>query len=130
MTETGPFSPDGMTGRRREGRLRVRLAAKLITLDGEYRGVLADLSTRGARIEAGYGKLRPGQEAVMQWEGAEAFGIVTWVVDGSVGLRFYDPLDRCAVMAARRLDDRMRLVNDEDGVRQSARAFVQGAIRL
>jgi hypothetical protein len=117
-------------GRRQEARLRVRLDARLITLDGSCRAVLADISTHGARIATGTCTLRAGQEAVLNWNRGEAFGMVVWSADGQCGLRFYDPLDQRTVLAARQLDEHSHLPDDRELVRRSAQSFVQGRGRL
>jgi len=117
-------------GRRAEARLRVRLDARLITIDGSCRAVLADVSTQGARIAGGTCDLRPGQEAVLQWGNREAFGIVVWRASGQCGLRFYEALDHRAILATRELHERARLPDEQELLRRSARAFVQGNMRL
>lgn len=130
MSNLGDFSGDANIGRRREGRLRVRLDARLITLDGSCRAVLADVSANGARIVGGTCGLRPGQEAVLQWGDQEAFGVVVWAGHGQIGLCFYDPLDAKTVAATRQLDERQRLPDDRELIRRSALGFVQGGFRL
>ncbi len=117
-------------GRRGEARLRVRLDARVITLDGTGRAVLADVSTNGARIVGATCGLRPGQEAVLQWGDREAFGVVVWSGYEQLGLRFHEPLDGRSVLATREMDERHRLPGDHELTRRSAQAFVQGGVRL
>lgn len=117
-------------GRRRESRLRVRLDAQLITLDGTVRGVLADVSGWGARVSALNLPLRPGEEAVLQWCGREAFGVVVWAAAGQGGLCFYDPILKPELSELRRINDMQDRHGERTALRGAARAFVKGKIRL
>ncbi len=117
-------------GRRRQARLRVRLEARLISLDGIARGVMADLSRSGARIAGSGLSLRPGNEAVLQWCGREAFGMVVWAARGEFGLAFHEPLADLDLAEIRRLNDAQGDVSSQADARSAARAFVQGNIRL
>jgi len=117
-------------GRRREARLRVALNGRVISLDGSVATVLADISEHGARMAIGGERLRPGAEAVLQWDGGEAFGVVVWCAREQCGLRFYDPLPPETITALRRVDDARRAGRSGDEVRAAARAFVQGRAPL
>lgn len=117
-------------GRRREGRLRVRLGARLIGLDGTGRAVLADISSHGARLIGEAPFLRQGAEVVLQWCGLEAFGQVVWQEAGQCGVSFYDPVPQAELFATREVDNRERLPSDNESVRRVARAFVQGRTRI
>ncbi|MBC2667362.1 PilZ domain-containing protein [Novosphingobium flavum] len=121
-----PAFSEAMIGRRRDARLRVRLEARLITLDGTARAVLADVSSGGARVIGRNFALRERQEAVLQWGDREAFGVIIWHDAHQCGLSFFDPLDQRAIMATRRLDERSRLPGDHELLRRSAQTFVQG----
>jgi hypothetical protein len=119
-----PIAPP--LGRRCEPRLRIRLAAKLVGLDGVSRPVLADLSTAGARLSGPFGELRVGAEAVLLWDRFEAFGRVMWRDSGQCGIRFYDPIARIDLIATRILDDVQRLPSERELARVAARQFVSG----
>lgn len=129
MTPRNLITTEATIGRRCEARLRVRLEARLITTDKTCRCVLADVSTHGARLIGPGLDLRPGQEAVLQWAGLEAFGIVVWKAEGQCGLCFYDTLDPRMILAIRRMEEQGGLPDELEMVRRSARAFVQGGPR-
>ena len=116
-------------GRRREARLRVRMEVRLILRDGRVQAVLADLSRNGARL-VGAANLRPGQEALLRWDCHEAFGQVVWAAEGQCGLRFYEPVDRAALIQTRLLDDGARRRGANDVLREAARSFVTGRRRV
>jgi len=123
-----------LIGRRADGRLRLRIQARLITLDGTIRLVLADLSRWGARIEAPDAYRPPlsvGQDAVLAWDRFEAFGTAVWT-DGnqSMGMRFEEALSREALLATRELEDQRLLSPEKQQLRDAARAFVQGRRRV
>ena len=117
-------------GRRSEARLRVRLAARLVGLDGSTRPVLADLSISGARLAGDLGDLRVGGEAVLLWDRFEAFGVIVWREPGQCGMRFCEPIARAELIATRALDDRARLPSERELTRQAAQQFVFGKRRV
>ena len=117
-------------GRRREARLRVRLGVRLTLRDGMSQAVLADLSLNGARVIDNKGGLRPGHEAVLQWDCHEAFGQVVWTAGDQCGLCFYEPVARAALIQTRAADDYARVSGEDDLVRSAARAFVTGQRRV
>ncbi len=123
-----PFQPDGAkptTGRREHSRLRVRLPARLTTLDGTSSAILTDLSFGGAKLAAKC-PLRPGQQAVLNWHTFEAFGTVSWVHDGMCGMHFDEYLAGKVLIETRDLDDADHLPSDRDLTRGAAREFVKG----
>jgi len=122
----GPTLP---TGRRRRSRLRVRLPARLVTRTETRSVILSDLSLTGARVLTGSG-LSPGCEAVLEWQGHEAFGEIVWHFGNACGLHFFDPLDEEALLATRAMDDAARLPQDRELLRQIARQWVEGSTRL
>ncbi|MBC2668929.1 PilZ domain-containing protein [Novosphingobium piscinae] len=131
MSGSSPSAPDpGPTGRRREARLRLRLEVQMITLDGTARMVMADLSRRGARITGLLPTLRRGQQAIIQWNRFEAFGAVVWCQGNQCGLEFDEPLSQRVLLATRQLYDRTPLSSERELTRTTARAFVQGKVRL
>lgn len=117
-------------GRRREPRLRVRLEVRLITLDGTSRTVMADLSRSGARLTGHLPLLRTGQQAVIQWHEFEAFGLVAWSKPDQCGFAFDEPLAPTVLSRTRQLFDQAPLGSERDRARMTARAFVQGKMRL
>lgn len=117
-------------GRRRESRLRLRMDARLITLDGTSRAVMADVSSSGARVYAPDLPLRTGSEAVLQWLGREAFGVVVWTSAGQGGISFYDPIGPRELSEMRRMNDTQEPNSERRNLRGAAQAFVEGKVRL
>jgi hypothetical protein len=117
------------TGKRGQPRLRVRLPARLITLNGEFRVVLCDLSTGGARVGKP-GLVLDGGQAVLLWESFEAFCAVAWCRGGLVGVRFEDPIPNDWVLVTRELDSNSNLPPDAELDRRAARDWVLGQARI
>jgi hypothetical protein len=116
-------------GRRGRNRLRARLAAKIVTLDGTRNTILLDLSQTGARLNASPGMI-PGQKAVLTWIGFEAFGSIVWVDNGRCGMVFDEPLSHGVVLATRDVDARDHLPSDHELERWRAREWVAGMRRI
>lgn len=114
-------------GRRRFGRLRLRLRAKLITIHGTTNGMLVDLSLTGARVRLANTVPRSG-DAMLQWEGhggegQEAFGMIVWVHGGECGVLFDEPLSEAILLGMR---DTAACPDDREQVRSAAATFVNG----
>ena len=114
-------------GRRRYGRLRLRLRAKLITIHGTANGMLVDLSLTGARVRLANTVPRSG-DAMLQWggqggEGHEAFGMIVWVDDCECGVLFDEPLPEAILLGMR---DAAACPNDREQARSAAATFVNG----
>lgn len=117
-----------VAGRRAHSRLRVRLPARLTTLDGTSGAILTDLSFGGAKLIARC-PLRPGQQAVLAWDRFEAFGTVSWAHDGMCGLTFDEFVKPRVLLDTRDLYDTEYLPSERDLARDEARAFVEGLRR-
>ena len=118
-----------MAGRRTHSRLRVRLPARLTTLDGTSSAILTDLSFGGAKLLVGC-PVVAGEEAVLTWHRFEAFGTVTWAHDGMCGLAFDEFLAPKVLLDTRDLDDADHLPSDRELMRGAAREWVEGRRRL
>lgn len=115
--------------RRSNSRLRVRLPARLVTRTETLRVVLRDISLWGASIAVDR-ELALGLELVVEWGAFDAFGEVVWSDAQSCGIRFIDPISPDTLMATRELDDHNRLPRDSDLLRQIARGWAEGSVRL
>lgn len=91
--------------------------------------VLSDLSCRRARVLM-HEPLAIGCEVVLEWDRFDAFATVVWGDATRSGIAFIDPIDQAVLVATRALDDRARLPHDRDLVRQVARRWVEGTVRL
>ncbi|MEO6717787.1 MAG: PilZ domain-containing protein [Novosphingobium sp.] len=118
---------DASVGRRRHSRLRVHLAARLITLEGTLPATLTDLSFRGGKIVLRTAILRRGASAVLSWGSFEAFCTVAWTHGEICGLDFETPLKPQVLIATRDLADANPRV---DTNRVAAKAWVTGGYRL
>lgn len=119
-----------MLGRRRDARLRVELRARLITLDGTIRAVLADVARLGARVYAPDCELLPGRETVLSWDRFEAFGDVVWSDGCFLGLHFEEPLEREVLLATRAAEDARLMPLERQLMREAAQAFVSPRHKL
>jgi hypothetical protein len=112
------------TGRRAAARLRLHLPGELVTLDGQGRAVIENLSRTGARIATRL-TVRPGTTCVLRWHGCEALGVVRWQYNGHCGLAFDSPLSHDDLMAARWLDANIDRL-ERDHWQKWAQEFVTG----
>lgn len=115
-------------GNRSASRLKTRLPARLITLEGELHVVLLDLSCTGAGLRRT--ALPLTGEAVLQWFGYEAFGTIRWSESGQCGVEFEQPIPYAWVIATRNHDAAERLPDDHELNRQQARDWVAGRVRI
>lgn len=134
LCEPGGMSKLGIqmiagTGKREHSRLRVRLPSKLVTLDGDFRVVLNDLSAGGARLSKP-GLMLAAGDAVLLWDRFEAFGKLAWCRSGLIGMRFEEPIPTEWVIATRQLDSAAHLPDDEELKRRVAREWVMGKVRV
>lgn len=114
------------TPRRAYSRLRLGVAARLLTLDGEQWVTLVDLSQSGARVVLGAsGKVSGG---LLRWLGFEAFGDPAWQARDQLALHFDEPID-----AAWLLETRQRApleLDYEIHTRRAACEWVTGRAQL
>ncbi|MBB4860774.1 hypothetical protein HNO88_004119 [Novosphingobium chloroacetimidivorans] len=129
MVPHSSSSFDNPRGRRESARLRVRLAARLVSRSGTQHVILTDLSTYGAQVIAGK-PLRVGDEVMLLWSGFEAFGDVAWSAARHYGIRLADPLGQVVLVGTRQLDATERLPAERELTRRSAQSFVKGNVRL
>lgn len=113
-------------GRRASPRLRLRLPALMITLDGQGPAVLENISATGARIQSRFA-LHQGSSCVLRMPGLELFADVAWCAHGRCGLTFEHPLSQAELLRLRSLDAQA-LPSERDTSKDWARAFVSGTI--
>lgn len=125
MSKPAVVQPE--THRRAHARLRVGIAARFETLDGQQDVRLVDLSQSGAHIVlAGDGEIRRG---VLCWLQFEAFGDVVWRDGNDAGIEFEELLPIEQLMETR--ERAPSIVRDEAlGDRIAARDFVAGNVDL
>lgn len=113
-------------GRRASSRLRVRLPATLITLDGQGSAVLENISATGARVSSQF-TLRPGASCILRLPGLELFADVAWCAQGRLGMIFEHPLTQDQLVRLRNLDP-ADLANERAASQDWARGFVNGTV--
>ena len=129
MGQIDLVAPEQQIGRRGRNRLRSRLPAKVVTLDGTRNTILLDLSCSGARIKA-TPDMAKGQQAILTWSGFVAFGSAVWVNHGLCGIAFDEALEPEILIATRDLDASSRLPSDLELDRNRAREWVAGTRRI
>lgn len=115
-------------GRRGAARLRLSLAARLVTLSDTRRCILIDLSRTGAQV----GLERPlaeGESAFLQLSGFDEFGeVVRRAIGprgGYNGIVFDEPLSDQKVIDVRRFSESVD-ANENIKLRREVRAWVNG----
>ena len=116
-------------GSRHQSRLSVHLPAILTTRDGTRRVTLNDLSTRGARF-CSPEQLIVGQDVVIQWLRYEAFGEICWSIDGLYGIAFARSIALADLVDTFERNEGGNQPVERDIVSRTARAFVEGRLRL
>jgi hypothetical protein len=130
MTQNPSSAGNLQRGRRASARLRLRLASRLVLLDGTQHCILTDLSAGGARIQPSEA-VRLRSEGVLMWApGLEAFGTIVWISARECGILFDEPLTATALQATRQINEAERLPGERDMVRRSAQGFVRDGTRL
>ncbi len=117
-----------VAGQRSYSRLRVRLPARLVALDGTTSAILIDLSLGGAKLRTLF-PIVPGEQAMLFWHHFEAFGTISWTYDGMCGMRFDELLTPKMLIETRDFDDAAHLPDDRGLVRDVAREWVEGLRR-
>ena len=113
-------------GRRAHPRLRLRLPATLITLDGQGPAVLENISATGARVHSPL-VLRQGASCILRLPGLELFADVAWCIEHRCGLHFERPISNAQLLAMRQLDH-ARQPSEREISKDWAKAFVKGTI--
>ncbi len=115
-------------GKRVTSRLRLRLAARMMTTVEAWPAELLDLSYFGGRIACD-DPPQPGQDVLIEWGDFDAFGMVVWASLRTCGVRFYEPLKAQVLIATRDCNDVEPIQTNKDSARHEARNFVQGLVK-
>lgn len=117
---------DRWHGKRGYSRLRLCMAARLISSSATQRAALLDLSCSGARVSAR--RLPPvGADVVLAWEHFEAFGTIVRSGKGECGIRFETELPLDIVIATRNAEPPP---SDTAMARAAAADWVSGQARF
>jgi hypothetical protein len=119
--------PESEAHRRAHARLRVGIAARIETLEGQQGVRLVDLSQSGAQVILS----EPGEirRAVLCWLDFEAFGAVVWREGEHLGIEFEELLPMEQLIQTRQLAPSV-VRKEVFGDRQAARDWVAGNIDL
>lgn len=123
-----PAGLGGPDGRRRAGRARLEIPARLVLLEGYFTCTVDNLSRSGARVTCER-EMRRGEQGILKRDGLDQFFIVQWVRGGRCGLRFDDNwVTEETIRELRQLSD----VCDEEeaGARAFGREWAQGGNAL
>ncbi|MFM6933471.1 MAG: PilZ domain-containing protein [Novosphingobium sp.] len=118
-----PILPD--VGKRAASRLRLRLAARIMTTAQFWPAELLDLSYFGGRIACD-APPQPGQEVLIEWADFDAFGMVVWANVKSCGVCFFEPLQPAVLIATRDRFDVEPVLTSTERARNEAKDYVQG----
>ena len=111
--------------RRTQGRLKVRLPAKIVTLTRTHAAILENISRKGARLQV---DLLPtlGAQAVLRWDRYEAFGTISWASGEHCGVLFASVLAEEPLRATLALDEAAALPDQSDITTEAAREWAAG----
>jgi hypothetical protein len=125
LQRNSPPGLGGPDGRRRSGRARLEIPARLVLLEGYYSCTVDNLSRSGARITCER-ELRRGDQGILKRDGLDQFFVVQWVRGERCGLRFDDNwVTEEAIRELRMLSD----VQGEEGdaaLREAGRNWARG----
>ena len=115
-------------GRRGAPRLRLAIPAKLISLYGEVRCILINVSRTGARLTLAE-PLAEGEDAILLISNMELFGSIIRTTVGQYGgtnaMEFDDPITDEAVLEIRSFADDFEF-NERRALREEAHNWVHG----
>lgn len=103
-------APSGAERRRSPQRLPTGLPARCITLSGNYRVYLLDISPDGGRIEVDAEATRrpdpkPGETVILQWGGYEKLGGLVWLSQHIGGISFEETVTPRELMGTRAMQE-------------------------
>jgi hypothetical protein len=87
MHRPGLTRPTASGHQRTQGRLAVRLVAKLASKVRNHSAILENISKSGAKLSID-SPPQVGSEVILQWHGNELFGTVSWTSPTQCGLVF------------------------------------------
>ncbi len=124
----GSKSSDAPVRRRTQGRLKVRLPARIDTLSATHSAILENISRKGAKlvVEA---PPKCGSNAVLRWDKYEAFGTISWVSGTRCGVLFASGLSEEPLRATLSLDEVTAMSDDTGFESLAAREWVEGSAR-
>lgn len=129
MHRPGLTSSDPSAHKRTQGRLAVRLVAKLASKVRTHSAILENISKSGAKLSVD-SPPQVGSEVVLQWHGNELFGTVSWTSTTQCGLEFASTVPPALLEGALALDEAAHVPDDLDVTGAAARALFDSAGRF
>ena len=125
MHRSGP-TPSSPNGRKRaQGRLAVRLVARLASKVRTHSAILENISKSGAKLSID-SPPPVGSEAILKWHGNELFGQVSWTSPTQCGLVFASTVPSALLHGALALDEAAHVPDELDVTGATARAWFDG----
>ena len=115
--------------KRTQGRLAVRLVAKLASRVRTHSAILENISKSGAKLTID-DPPRVGSEVILQWHGHELFGEVSWTSPTQCGLVFAAIVPPALLETTLALDEAAHVPDELDANGASAKAWVDGSGRF
>ena len=109
-------------GRRRDSRLRLHIPARIVTIHGQYKAQLLDLSQSGAHLAVEQ-QLMKGGDAVLTWLEYEAFGRIVWAASTQIGMEFEELITPATLVATRDLADQHSAREEKRAALEAVRAW-------
>lgn len=113
-------------GRKRtQGRLAVRLVARLASRVRTHSAILENISKSGAKLTID-NPPPVGSEVILQWHGNELFGEVSWISPTQCGLVFAAMVPPDLLQSTLALDEAEHVPDELDVAGAAAKAWVEG----
>lgn len=129
MHKPRPARPTASGRQRTQGRLAVRLVAKLASRVRTHAGILENISKRGAKLAIDHAP-RIGCEVILNWHGHEVFGRVSWTSPTHCGLVFDSIVPPALLEATLSLDEAAHVPDELDVTGAAARDWFDGEGRF
>ena len=129
MHRPGLTPSDSSTHKRTQGRLAVRLVARLASRVRTHSAILENISKSGAKLSID-SPPQIGSEVLLQWHGNELFGRVSWTSSTQCGLVFASTVPPALLEGALVLDEAAHVPDELDVTGAAARALFDGAGRF
>jgi hypothetical protein len=122
-----PYNPS--VRKRTQGRLAVRLVARLASKVRTHSAILENISKSGAKLSID-NPPQVGSEVILQWHGNELFGQVSWASPTQCGLAFASTVPPTLLEGALALDEAAHVPDELDVTGATARAWFDGGGRF
>jgi hypothetical protein len=120
------LAPSAASGRKRsQGRLAVRLVARLASRVRSHSAILENISKSGAKLSID-DPPKVGSEVILQWHGNELLGEVSWSSATQCGLVFAATVPPELLQGALALDEAAHVPDELDVGAATARAWLDG----